>query len=249
MRKLPKSLNREEITRLIDSIDEPWLMVAILFGLFCGLRLGEILRLKVQDIDLVSKRVRVENSKNPNRTIEGYGKDRVVPIPQCFARVVKTYLELMGNDATYLFPSLKYPDMPMAKGHLWRAYKQALQRANLNRIAKTDQRGMNRYQFNFHTLRHTYATILWEKTGDILTVKQALGHAKIETTMIYTHATNKVVQERVNQAFEHKTPTISGNLDPLAILTRRLVTGEIDMNTFKRLRQELRNTNENVYIG
>lgn len=254
MLKLPKTLNREEITRLINAIDEPWLMVAVLLALLGGLRRGEVCQLKIKDIDLSEMKIRVENSKNPNRTTEGYGRDRIVPLPERIIPIVRTYLNLLPEDTEYLFPSIKYPDVPIAKGHLWRAYKQVLQRANLNQIAKTDSRGIPRHQFNFHTLRHTYATLLWEKTGDILTVKQALGHSKLETTMVYTHVTNRVVQEKVQEAFGSnripKTLNNTAQYDPVGILARRLALGEIDTPTFKRLRQELRiNTDSNNYIG
>ena len=167
MRKLPKVFNREDVGKLVDAIDEPWLMTAILFGLFCGLRLGEVCNLRVQDIDFTARRVCVDDSKNPRRTYEGYGKDRVVPFPECFAGTLKQHLEIIGEQV-YLFPSIKNTSMPIATGHLWRAYKQALTKANLRRVAKVDARGRPRHQYNFHTLRHTYATLLWEKTADIL---------------------------------------------------------------------------------
>ncbi|MBS3147448.1 tyrosine-type recombinase/integrase [Candidatus Woesearchaeota archaeon] len=252
MRKLPKIFNREDIAKLVDAIDEPWLMTAILFGLFCGLRLGEVCNLRVQDIDFTARRVCVDDSKNPRRTYEGYGKDRVVPFPDCFSSSLKRYLELIGEQ-TYLFPSIRNSNTPIATGHLWRAYKQALLRANLCRVAKTDARGRPRHQYNFHTLRHTYATLIWEKTGDILSVKAALGHSKIETTMIYTHVTSKVIQDKVNAAFGQNVPqklSDSAKLDPLGILMRRLALGEIDGETFRRLKQEIRQgNNANVYIG
>ncbi len=254
MLRLPKTLNREQITGLVSSIDEPWLMVAILLGLFCGLRRREVCQLKIKDVDLSEMKIRVENSKNPNRTSEGYGKDRIVPLPERLIPILKTYLNLLDDNTGYLFPSIKNIEEAIAPGHLWRAYKQALQRANLNHTIKTDTRGRPRHQFNFHTLRHTYATLLWEKTGDILTVKQALGHSKIETTMVYTHASNQVVQEKVQEAFgRNSVPrklSDTTQLNPIGILTRRLALGEIDMPTFKRMRQELRNTNDsNNYIG
>ena len=83
MRKLPNVLNREKIQKLVQTIDEPWLMVAVLLGLFCGLRRNEIISIKIEHVDLTSRSLKIENSKNPNRGFEGYGKDRVVPIPEC----------------------------------------------------------------------------------------------------------------------------------------------------------------------
>jgi len=253
MRKLPNVFNREQILQLLNIIDEPWLMVAVLLGTFCGLRRREVTNLRVQDIDLSTKRLRVENSKNPNRTYEGYGKDRVVPLPDCLITTLQRWIQLLGNDAYYIFPSLRDPLKPITGEHLWRAYKKALIRANLNTIVKHDAIGLPRHKYNFHTLRHTYATLLWEKTGDILTVKSALGHAKIETTMIYTHVTNRVIEQKVHEAFSPKISIpkiIDGKMDPLGILMRRLAMGEIDASTFKQLRETLRREQtDNVYIG
>lgn len=251
MRKLPNVFNKEQIKQLLKAIDEPWLMVAILLGIFCGLRRMEVSNLKAEHIDLTTRRLRVENSKNPNKSIEGYGKDRMVPVPQFLTPVLKLWIQLIGGQG-YLFPSLKNPAEPVSKEHLWRAYNQALQRAGLNDVIKNDAKGMRRHKYNFHTLRHTYATLLWEKTGDILTVKSALGHAKIETTMIYTHVTNAVIEQKVNDAFSNKfTPKLADTAisDPIGILARRFAMGEITKEQFRSLRQELRQEQENQYIG
>lgn len=257
MRKLPNVFNQTQLHQLLDTINEPWLMIAVLLALFCGLRKSEVCNLRVQDIDLSTKRVHVCNSKNPNRTIEGYGKDRIVPLPVFLEPVLYRWINDFCNGKDYLFPSLKNPLLPVSGEHLWHSYAQTLRRAGLDRVVKTDAKGMPRHQYNFHTLRHTYATLLWERTGDILTVKTALGHSKIETTMIYTHVSNKVIEQKVNEAFTHKTLSVatsqSGNtiVDPVGILMRRLALGEITPETFRSLKQELQRNaqQQNAYIG
>ena len=255
MRKLPKVFTHEQINKLIAVIDEPWLMVAVLIALFCGLRRHEVTNITVHCLDLQGRRLRIENSKNPNRSWEGYGKDRVVPLPECVIPILEKWLAVRDKKGTYIFPSLKNPELPISDEHLFRAYKKALERASINQVIKIDSKGLPRYQFNFHTLRHTYATLLWEKTGDILIVKHALGHTKLETTMIYTHVTNKVVEQKINNAFipENKasnTPDMSRH-DPVGILMRRLALGEINTKTFKELRDRIRQEQitSNGYIG
>ena len=256
MRKLPNVFSREQVNKLVSVIDEPWLMVAVLIALFCGLRRREVINLCVQNVDISEKRVRIENSKNPNKSFEGYGKDRIVPLPDCLVDIVQRWIEILGPNANYLFPSLKDPSAPISGEHLFRTYKKALGRANLDPVVKIDAKGLPRHLHNFHTLRHTYATLLWEKTGDIVTVKHALGHVKLATTMIYTHVTNRVVEQKVNEAFASRNSpkqTFSdvAKLDPLGILMRRLAMGEIDTKTFKQLREELRREHaaEKTYIG
>lgn len=253
MRKLPNVFNREQVLKLIDKIDEPWLMTAVLLAVFCGLRRNEVITLRKQDIDLTSKRIKIENSKNPNRSWEGYGKDRIVPLPECMTEIIQKWIDILDPNSYWLFPSLKNPSEHISGEHLFRVYKNALKQVNLDPVIKVDAKGLPRHAYNFHTLRHTYATLLWEKTGDIVSVKHALGHAKLETTMIYTHVTNRVVQQKVNEAFStnlKKPLSQTINADPLSILMRRLALGEISTKTFKELRNQLRTTqNENNYIG
>ncbi len=252
MRKLPNVFQREQVKKLIRAIDEPWLMVAVFLGLFCGLRRSEVVNLQVQDIDIAGKKLRVENSKNPSRSFEGYGKDRVVPIPECVIPLLQNWLNILGPQEKNVFPSVKNPGSPITGEYLLKAYKNAVRRAMDLPVVKIDSSGLPRHKYNFHTLRHTYATLLWEKTGDIVTVKHALGHSKLETTMIYTHVTNQIVEQKVNDAFAtrnspQKTFSNAKRLDPIGILMKRLALGEINMKTFKDLREELRESKANEH--
>src|SRR3989344_8215157 len=81
-----------------------------------------------------------------------------------------------------------------------------LKKANLYFIDKQNKAGNSIARYNFHTLRHSYATMLWEKTGDIYAVKQALGHSDLDITMIYTHVSDKALQNKVNNAFDAPYP-------------------------------------------
>ena len=252
MMRIPKVFNREQVRQLIESIDEPWLMVAILLGMFCGLRINEVAGLRREDVDMVTKRIHVLNSKNPNRGEEGYGKDRVVPLPEFLMPVMRNWLDLVG-DRPWLFPSIQRSDEPITRGHLYKQYVEILKRAGLREVHRQTNSGQPRYKYNFHTLRHTYATLLWEKTGDIVTVQHALGHSKLRTTMIYTHVSNKIVEQKVNEAFSPRTqlPKVTDSMSPISILQRKLALGEINIHQFRRMRQELRlDREESVrYIG
>jgi integrase len=250
MRRIPNVFNKEQLVQLLRVIDEPDLMMAVLLGLFCGLRNGEVCRLRVQEVDLSTNKLRVADGKNPNKGSEGYGKDRIVTIPQCLVDTLKKYRGWLGQEETYMFPSTNLPGRHMHSNDLSRRFKLALHRAGLNVLEKVDSSGHKRNVYRFHTLRHTFATLLWEKTGDVLSVKHALGHSKIETTLVYTHITNKVVEEKINTAFGLGKPSISATvLDPIGVLMRRLAHGEIDVPTFQRLRNALREQQMTEYIG
>ncbi|MFA4886967.1 MAG: tyrosine-type recombinase/integrase [Candidatus Nanoarchaeia archaeon] len=271
-RKLPNVFNKEQLLELFKHIEEPDVMLATLLGAFCGLRLGEVCKLRKRDIDFEKKHLRVVNGKLPGKTLAGHGKDRVVPIPSKVVSAIMIWCNL--KEGEYLFESIVKADEPIATQHLFRKYKEALKKANLWMIEKQNQAGNKICRYNFHTLRHTYATLLWERSGDIYAVKQALGHSDIAITMIYTHISDRALQKKVNAAFEMpfslkkdqpilqrpennlvipqqpiQTTSSSGNFDPVEILKARLAKGEITIENFRQLKAELTIQNDVAYFG
>lgn len=148
------------------------------------------------------------------------------------------------KNGEYLLESISLAGKPITTQHLFKKYKLMLKKANLHMIDKQNKSGNNIARYNFHTLRHTYATMLWEKTGDIYAVKQALGHADLDVTMIYTHISDRSLQKKVNSAFEtgiipskpeYKKEIIKNSENPAEVLKLRLAKGEIDINRFNEL--------------
>lgn len=259
--RLPNVLNKEQLLKLFDIITEPDLMIACMIATFCGLRKGEVVNLKVSDIDLVKGHLKIVDSKNPKRNKTGYGKDRYNKIPYDLIKPLKLWLEIVG-DKRYLFPSTDIPDWHMCDKHMFRKYKGTLERAGLLIFDREDKIGRNLCKYNFHTLRHSYATILWEKTGDIYLVKKALGHVDLGTTMIYTHISDKTFDKKIEQAFNrplyqatplnniNNEPTIIGQInDPFKVLQLRFARGEIDIEQYKNMSTELRQNQPTDYIG
>ena len=209
--QIPSVFNKEQIYNLFDAIKTPDVMMACTIGLFCGLRIGEIVKLRFNEIDLVKKQLKVVNGKSPTKSLEGHGKDRVVPIPPQIIPLIATWKNMFQN-SDYLFPSLTKGDEPITTQQIFRKYKHCIKRAGLINIRKIDAKGHKKNLYNFHTLRHTYATLLWERTGDIYAVKQALGHSSLDITLIYTHVSDTALQNKINSAFEipinHKTRNI-----------------------------------------
>ena len=225
MWRLPKVFNKEQLKALFEHIREPDLAIACLLSLFCGLRISEVANLRVNDIDFFKRQLSVVNSKNPKRTMEGYGKDRIVPMPSFLLSPVKKWIEYIG-DNEFLFPSIVLKNMPLTNKQIFKKYKKTLERAGLNIMNKIDSSGKKRNHFNYHTLRHTYATLLWEKTGDIVMVKNALGHNFLETTMIYTHVSNEVLHNKIEDAFRPKQQLIQViQKQPQQELLRQLIIG------------------------
>ena len=130
-----------------------------------GLRSQEAGNMKISDIDFVRKTIHIRQSK--------YKKDRIVPLSDYMAKGLKTYLAV-EKPHIWLFngrgPDCRYS----SKGLNW-VMREALKKAGIIK------------EVSLHTLRHSYATHLLEDGVNILLIKKLLGHAKIETTMIYLH--------------------------------------------------------------
>lgn len=250
-RKLPNVLTKEQLIKIFKAIEEPQVMMAVIFGTFCGLRIGEVTRLMKKDFDFEKGHLKVVNGKLPGKTLAGHGKDRVVPIPTKIIPLINKWFGIQESE--YLFESTSKANYPITIQQLYSKYKKSLKKAQLAFIEKENQAGNKIARYNFHTLRHTYATLLWERTGDIYAVKQALGHNNLDTTMIYTHISDKSLRKKVNSAFDNnlmdrynqnfKLETDKINLpqeDPLALIKIRLAKGEINIEDFKRIKSELR---------
>jgi site-specific recombinase XerD len=139
----------------------------VLFALIydCGLRISEVINLRITDVDFNRKRVHIRESKHK--------KDRYVPVSSIVLRGLNTYLK-SSNPKDWLFNGKKRGE---------KISKQGIRHAFTSVIGKS---GIKK-QVCIHTLRHSYATHLLEMGLDIVSVKNQLGHAEIRTTMMYLH--------------------------------------------------------------
>ena len=163
--KLPVILNREELRQLFKA---PTLLkhrIALALIYSAGLRSQEASNMKISDIDFVRKTIHIRQSK--------YKKDRIVPLSDYMAKGLKIYLAA-ENPHIWLFNG-RDPDGRFSSKGLNRVMREALKKAGIKK------------EVSLHTLRHSYATHLLEDGVNILLIKKLLGHAKIETTMIYLH--------------------------------------------------------------
>ena len=163
--KLPVVLNQDEMRRLIKSCDllKHRLLLSILYG--CGLRCSEVRKLAVADLDLVRGMVHVRCGKG--------SKDRYLPLGSLLIRGIGSYLEAV-RPQKWLFEG-NVPGAGLSqRGTQW-VVSMAVKKAGIAKDVST------------HTLRHSYATHLLEQGVNILCIKELLGHASIETTMVYLH--------------------------------------------------------------
>ena len=172
-------LSFEEAERLVKAADTQW-RPAFLVGLRCGLRLGEIMALRWEDVDLVSGRLVVNRNVSRGRIgSPKNGRTREIPLGLEMLRALKDHRHLKGE---LVFPASdgRMLHRNETKHPLWRACRKAGLRS-----------------IGWHVLRHTFASHLVMRGAPIRGVQELLGHSTIEMTMRYAHLSPNVTREIV----------------------------------------------------
>jgi len=169
--RLPVVLSRNEVEHLLGTIKNKkhYLLLALAYG--AGLRVSEVLYMRVGNIDLTELVITIRQSKG--------AKDRQTVFPEKL--VSDTRSLVAGRDShEYLFESNRGGNLSERSAQ--KIFENALKIAGIVKNA------------TFHSLRHSFATHLLENGVDIRYVQELLGHANIRTTQIYTHLTNPALK-------------------------------------------------------
>jgi integrase/recombinase XerD len=164
---LPSVMTQAEIKQLFKGITEARqrAVISLLYG--CGLRLGEVQSLKLSDIERASKRLLIRQGKG--------NKDRYVLLPVFVLNELEHYYRAY-RPKVFLFESKQLIGRPVHSRSVQTIVNSAMTSA-----------GFESGKYTSHSLRHSFATHMLDIGSDIHSIKTLLGHARIETTMIYLH--------------------------------------------------------------
>jgi integrase/recombinase XerD len=177
-RKLPLVLSAEEVARLIEAAPGPKYQAAFATAYGAGLRVAEVVALKVGDVDSTRMMLRVEQGKGR--------RDRHAMLsPQLLALLRAWWREGRRRGVMlpqgWLFPG-RDPITPLTTRQLNRAVHAAAETAGINKRVTP------------HTLRHSFATHLLEQDIDIRVIQVLLGHAKLDTTALYARVATTTIR-------------------------------------------------------
>ncbi len=172
-KKIPAVLTKDEIKKLLESFDnkKSRLMVSLIYA--CGLRVSELINLKINDLDFAEKIGQIRQAKGK--------KDRMFNIPSFLLEDLHSQAENQKeNSVEYLFSG---PKGKLTSRNLQKIVSGAAIRAGIKK------------NVHCHTLRHSFATHLLENGVDIRKIQILLGHSSISTTELYTHVSREQLKD------------------------------------------------------
>jgi site-specific recombinase XerD len=169
-RKLPEFLTPEEVTQVLEAVEESKYRMMLEVVYATGIRTGELVRLKVCDIDSKRKVIVVRNGKGR--------KERLALLPEVLLYKLRNYYR-EHRPKEWLFEG---KDSHVGTSVIQRACRRA---AKLSGIKK---------RVTPNILRHSFATALLEQGVDLITISDLLGHENIRTTKLYAHVSLKKLQ-------------------------------------------------------
>jgi integron integrase len=217
---IPVVLTKDEVNKVLFNTSGVYkMMLSLLYG--CGLRMNELLRLRVKDIDFGFNNIYIWDSKSE--------KDRVVPLPQKLKDDLKIQIsQVKIIHQQDLVDGFGYVNLPFA---LQQKYPHANREFKWQYLfpmknISTDPRSGKQIRFHIlektfgrnikvavnkakiekkvsaHTFRHSYATHMLQNGVDIRTIQELLGHKNLQTTMVYTHIVREINQNNIKSPLD-----------------------------------------------
>ena len=189
-KNLPQVLTKEEVNLLLSFKPNNDLefrnkaMIELLYD--SGIRVSELVNIKMYDLDLVNSTIKIMGKGS---------KERIVPIGEYACGILNIYLNNYRNaildkrNSDYLFPSKKSPHI--TRNGFFMILKDISKEVGIKK------------NFSPHTLRHSFATHMLDNGADLRSIQELLGHSSISTTQIYTHVSNKHLRDVYDKFHPH----------------------------------------------
>lgn len=178
--KIPLVMSPDETRRLLAVASSFKVRVLLSLGYGCGLRAGEVVRLKVKHIDKAQKIIRIEQSKGRKDRHVMLSPETLDLLRQWWRARPPAYDARTPVEERWLFPGRK-PGKPMTTRQLSRLFHEAADAAGIKKSV------------TLHALRHSFATHLLERGTDIRIIQALLGHDKLDTTARYTRVATGMI--------------------------------------------------------
>src|ERR1700726_2370180 len=190
-RKIPVVLSPEEVARFLEAAPGPKYKAALSAAYGAGLRVSEVVALKVSDIDSERMLLRIEQGKGR--------KDRFAMLSPRLLELLRDWYRI-ARPAVWLFPG-RDPLLPLTTRQFNRVVHAAADRAAIKKRVTP------------HTLRHSFATHLLEEKTDVRLIQVLLGHARLNTTALYAQVATNVIRA-VTSPLDRLTPLTSEKQPP-----------------------------------
>lgn len=179
-RQVPIVLSPDEVARMIDAAPNLRYRTILMTLYSTGMRRSELCHLRPEDIDKERMVVRIRQGKG--------GKDREVPLSPKLHEQLRTYYRSLKHRNGWIFPSLQVrrAQEPITSKVVWHACREATRRAGITKAVHP------------HTLRHSFATHLFDSGAELPVIQTLLGHADPRDTMIYVHLATRKLREAPN---------------------------------------------------
>lgn len=180
--RLPVVLSKDEVARLIAAVGHIKHQTALSLAYGTGLRVGEVVALKVSDIDSQRMTLRVQQGKGR--------KDRYAMLSPILLERLRVWWRVAHAQGKMLDGGWLFPGLDPLEALSTRQLNRAVHDAAV--VAKIDKR------VSMHSLRHAFATHLLEQKEDIRVIQVLLGHKRLDTTALYTQVATEILREVIS---------------------------------------------------
>ncbi len=175
----PSYFTKQDFQRLLNAITEEWLKELVVFAVLTGMRRGELVNLRWQDVDLQRKLIQIQSSPT-FRTKQG--KRRVVPMSEVVFNLLGSKAQRIRSEYIFHIKGYKIND-----DHASKKLKKYVGEAKLDP------------KLHFHSLRHTFASWLVQDGVSLYELQKLLGHSNIAVTQVYSHLQPEGLHSTVNR--------------------------------------------------